>query len=75
VDVSVDGGKTWVEAHRYQKHNAPYVSDGPQCDKWAWVLFEATLDVPPDAEIVAKAVSNIHCCPLFHTFSAILAAF
>lgn len=66
VDISVDGGKTWVEAHRYQKGNVPYVSDGPQCDKWAWVLFEATLDIPANAEIVAKAVSEIYLDPLFH---------
>lgn len=38
----------------------PYISDGPRSDKWAWVLFEATLDVPANAEIVAKAVSDIH---------------
>ncbi|VAI86452.1 unnamed protein product [Triticum turgidum subsp. durum] len=58
VDISVDGGKTWVEAHRCQKSNVPYVSDGAQSDKWAWVLFEATLDIPPNAEIVAKAVDS-----------------
>ncbi|GJN04132.1 hypothetical protein PR202_ga21654 [Eleusine coracana subsp. coracana] len=57
VDISVDGGKTWVEACRYQKNNVPYVSDGPESDKWAWVLFEATLDIPPNAEIVAKATN------------------
>lgn len=60
VDISVDGGKTWVEAHRYQKSNVPYVSDGAQSDKWAWVLFEATLDIPSNAEIVVKAVSKMH---------------
>ena len=65
MDISVDGGKTWVEARRYQKDNVPYVSDGPQSDKWAWVLFEATLDIPANAEIVAKAVSETHCNPLF----------
>lgn len=58
VDISVDGGKTWVEAHRCQKSNVPYVSDGAQSDKWAWVLFEATLDIPANAEIVAKAVDS-----------------
>jgi sulfite oxidase len=72
VDISVDGGKTWVEARRYQKDNVPYVSDGPQSDKWAWVLFEATLDIPANAEIVAKAVSETHCNPLFSaTFAAL----
>lgn len=64
VDISVDGGKTWVEARRYQKDNVPYVSDGPHSDKWAWVHFEATLDIPPNAEIVAKAVSENHRDPL-----------
>lgn len=58
VDVSADGGKTWVEARRYQKDNVAYVSDGPQSDKWAWVLFEATLDVPANPEIVVKAVDS-----------------
>ena len=66
VDISADGGKTWVESRRYQKDNVAYVSDGPQSDKWAWVLFEATLDIPANAEIVAKAVSEIHLNPLFH---------
>lgn len=35
-----------------------YVSDGAQSDKWAWVLFEAMLDIPSNAEIVAKAVNK-----------------
>ncbi|EMS51776.1 Sulfite oxidase [Triticum urartu] len=63
VDISVDGGKTWVEAHRYQKSNVPYVSDGAQSDKWAWVLFEATLDIPANAEIVAKAINESENAP------------
>lgn len=66
MDISVDGGKTWVEARRYQKDNVAYVSDGPQGDKWAWVLFEATVDIPANAEIVAKAVSEIYLDTLFH---------
>ncbi|CAL5325601.1 unnamed protein product [Camellia sinensis] len=57
VDISVDGGKTWVEASRYQKAGIPYVAgDISSSDKWAWVFFEAHTDVPKDAEIVAKAV-------------------
>ncbi|XP_048337146.2 sulfite oxidase isoform X2 [Ziziphus jujuba] len=58
VDVSVDGGKTWVEATRYQKIGTPYISDDASSDKWAWVLFEATVDVPNNTEIVAKAVDS-----------------
>ncbi|XP_074308962.1 sulfite oxidase [Silene latifolia] len=56
VDISIDGGKTWVEASRYQKPDVPYVADGPYSDKWAWVLFEAKVEVLHSAEIVAKAV-------------------
>jgi sulfite oxidase len=67
VDVSADGGKTWVEARRYQKDNVAYVSDGPQSDKWAWVLFEATLDVPANPEIVVKAVSEVYLDTLFQS--------
>jgi len=56
VDISVDGGKTWAEVDRYQKSNVPYVSDDLSSDKWAWVLFKAVVDVPENAEIIAKAV-------------------
>lgn len=56
VDISVDGGKNWVEAIRYQKDGIPYVSSDICSDKWAWVLFEATVDISHDTEIVAKAV-------------------
>lgn len=59
VDVSIDGGKTWVEASRFQKAGIPYVSDDISSDKWAWVLFEAEADIPESAEIVAKAVYYI----------------
>lgn len=58
VDISIDGGKTWFEALRYQKPGMPYVADDINSDKWAWVLFEATVDVPNNIEIVAKAVSS-----------------
>ncbi|XP_020112738.1 sulfite oxidase-like [Ananas comosus] len=58
VDISVDGGKTWVEAQRYQKTNVLYASDDMNSDKWAWVLFEAVVDIPEDAEIIAKAVDS-----------------
>lgn len=58
VDVSFDGGKTWVEATRYQKSGAPYVADDTTSDKWGWVLFKAEASVSRSTEIVAKAVSN-----------------
>ncbi|CAO2831138.1 unnamed protein product [Amaranthus hypochondriacus] len=56
VDVSIDGGKTWIEASRYQKPGVPYVADSALSDKWAWVFFEANFEVQHSAEIVAKAV-------------------
>ncbi|KAL0004563.1 hypothetical protein SO802_012124 [Lithocarpus litseifolius] len=56
VDVSFDGGKTWVEASRYQKTGIPYVADDKSNDKWAWVLFEAEAEISENTEIVAKAV-------------------
>lgn len=58
VDISVDGGKTWVEASRTQKPNKPYISDHHASDKWAWVFFEATIDVSQSIEIIAKAVDS-----------------
>lgn len=62
VDISADGGKTWIEAYRYQKIGVPYVADSPSSDKWAWVFFEATLDVQQNTQIVVKAVSLLCCC-------------
>ncbi|KAK4282253.1 hypothetical protein QN277_013651 [Acacia crassicarpa] len=59
VDVSVDGGKTWLEASRYQKSGTPYIADdAANSDKWAWVLFEITVDILHSTEIVAKAVDS-----------------
>ncbi|KAJ4729459.1 sulfite oxidase [Melia azedarach] len=58
VDVSVDGGKNWVEAFRYQKTGIPYIADHPSNDKWAWVLFEVMVDIPHSIQIVAKAVDS-----------------
>ncbi|XVF60035.1 hypothetical protein PTKIN_Ptkin08bG0010500 [Pterospermum kingtungense] len=58
VDVSIDGGRTWVEASRFQKTGIPYVADDISSDKWAWVLFEVTVDIPHNTEIVAKAVDS-----------------
>ena len=56
VDISPDGGKSWFEAHWYQKQGVPYVAGNLTSDKWAWVLFKAIVDVKGDTEIVAKAV-------------------
>lgn len=58
VDVSVDGGKSWFEADRYQKSNVSYVSDDLSSDKWAWVLFKTVVDAPENADIIAKAVDT-----------------
>jgi len=58
VDVSVDGGKTWVEARRYQKEGVPYVADSEDCDKWAWVLFELETEIRPPTDIIVKAVDS-----------------
>lgn len=58
VDVSVDGGKTWVEARRYQEEGVPYVSDSEDCDKWAWVFFELETEIHPPTDIIAKAVDS-----------------
>lgn len=57
--MSVDGGKTWMEASRYQKKGTPYIADNDVShDKWAWVLFEAQADISDSTEIIAKAVQS-----------------
>lgn len=59
VDVSIDGGKTWVEALRYQKSGIPYIADdNGRSDKWAWVFFEAEVEIGQNTEIMAKAVDT-----------------
>lgn len=58
VDISVDGGKSWVEASRYQKTGIPYIADHMSSDKWAWVFFEVIIDIPHSTQIVAKAVDT-----------------
>ncbi|CAJ2663493.1 unnamed protein product [Trifolium pratense] len=58
VDVSVDGGKTWMEASRSQKKGIHYIADDANSDKWAWVLFEITADILHSTEIIAKAVDS-----------------
>ncbi|XP_031252559.1 sulfite oxidase [Pistacia vera] len=58
VDVSVDGGKNWLEASKYQQTGMQYIADGMNSDKWAWVLFEVIVDVLLNTQIVAKAVDS-----------------
>ncbi|ESR60316.1 Sulfite oxidase [Citrus sinensis] len=58
VDISVDGGKNWVEASRCQKTGFPYIADHMSSDKWAWVFFEVIIDIPHSTQIVAKAVDT-----------------
>nr|VDC65780.1 unnamed protein product [Brassica rapa] len=58
VDISMDGGKSWVEASRTQKPGRDYISEHNSSDKWAWVLFEATIDVSQSTEVIAKAVDS-----------------
>ncbi|KAK6928529.1 Oxidoreductase, molybdopterin-binding domain [Dillenia turbinata] len=58
IDISADGGKTWIEASRYQMAGTPYDADDIDSDKWAWVLFETHIDVSQSTEIVAKAVDS-----------------
>ncbi|KAL0461779.1 UNVERIFIED_CONTAM: Sulfite oxidase [Sesamum latifolium] len=72
VDVSIDGGKTWVEASKSQKAGIPYISDDESSDKWAWVLFEAEADVPETTEIVAKALFfiNFEICGITYRWIA-----
>ncbi|XP_039068202.1 sulfite oxidase-like [Hibiscus syriacus] len=58
VDVSIDGGNIWLEASRFQKTGIPSISDHESSDKWAWVLFEITVDILYSTEIVVKAVDS-----------------
>lgn len=60
VDISGDGGKTWIEASKYQKDNVEYIPDDISSDKWAWVLFKAVININQNTEIIAKAV-HIFC--------------
>eukprot|EP01018_Ginkgo_biloba_P022603 Gb_35091 [translate_table: standard] len=58
VDISVDGGQTWMEAKRFQRESVPYVADSEENDKWAWVLFELETEIHPPTVIIAKAVDS-----------------
>jgi sulfite oxidase len=55
VDVSIDGGKTWIDASRCQKSGIPYTADDDDySDKWAWVLFEVTVDISGGARPICS---------------------
>lgn len=61
VDVSVDCGKTWTEAKIRQGrgHEEPYIPDVDEYrDKWAWVIWELTVQLSSSTDIIAKAVDN-----------------
>lgn len=55
VDVSADGGKTWVSADLEPNGQSPYRS-------WAWTFWEATVPIPKDhkgkVELVCKAADS-----------------
>lgn len=56
VDVSADGGETWVDAKLKQ-------SAQPWGQQWAWTKWEASVAVPDgakEAELVCKAVDSAY---------------
>lgn len=57
VDVSADGGRTWVEAELQRGPAGGTVPREGRC--WSWVLWRATLPVGDGAsELVARAVDS-----------------
>jgi hypothetical protein len=75
VDLSVDGGKTWLEAVRLPREHFPGEDHDPQRPNWAWVLWELKyIKVCPPVDVIVKAVfhlslqvSSLDCCyPLIH---------
>ncbi|KAF8369406.1 hypothetical protein HHK36_032576 [Tetracentron sinense] len=50
VDLSIDGGKTWVEASRYQTTGIKYIAGETSSDKWAWVFFTAKVDTAANVQ-------------------------
>ena len=62
VDVSADGGKTWVEAELNQTSQRRH-------RQWAWTLWEATVPIPAELKgkggevaLICKAVDTSHNC-------------
>ena len=59
VELSVDGGKKWLEAHRLpkEKNCAQGLDDDPDRPQWAWVLWELKyIKVYPPTTVIVKAV-------------------
>ncbi|CAN6446894.1 unnamed protein product [Victoria cruziana] len=53
---AASGGGRGIERVDLSIDDVSYVSDDIKSDKWAWVFFEAIVDLPPYVEIVVKAV-------------------
>lgn len=75
VDISVDNGKTWLEAHRLPKlQTNAYDSHRPD---WAWTLWELkSVKVETPCTVIVKAVcgsspdesvANSHAVGMFCT--------
>ena len=77
VELSVDGGKKWLEAHRLPKEKicAQGLDDDPDRPQWAWVLWELKyIKVYPPTTVIVKAVGQISYpfLPLFQHSSNLL---
>lgn len=62
VELSVDGGKKWLEAHRLPKEKScgQGLDDNPDRPQWAWVLWELKyIKVCPPTTVIVKAVCQI----------------
>lgn len=58
VDISVDNGKSWVEARRLPKLQADSNGDSPRPD-WAWTLWELkNVSVETPCTVIVKAVDT-----------------
>jgi hypothetical protein len=52
VDVSVDGGKQWMNAKLLRADN---YNDQRRGQAWAWTLWQATVPLPPLSDDAAKS--------------------
>lgn len=58
VDISVDNGKSWVEARRSPKPQADASGDSHRPD-WAWTLWELkNVNVETPCTVIVKAVCH-----------------